>query len=68
MVGGIYEVVYSRILRGEGAKLTQLLPDLSYSLLLPFIGHEAASAEREQIRRRRPRAATPPTAGQQADA
>jgi AcrR family transcriptional regulator len=51
IVGGIYEVVYARILQGKGDQLLGLLPDLAYSLLLPFIGHEAAAKEREKIAR-----------------
>jgi AcrR family transcriptional regulator len=45
IVGGIHEVVYSRILRGETASLPGLLPELVYSMLLPFIGQEAALTE-----------------------
>ena len=51
IVGGIYEVVYSRILQGEGAQLLTLLPDLAYSIMLPYIGHEAAAQQMEAIRR-----------------
>jgi AcrR family transcriptional regulator len=51
IVGGIYEVVYARILQGEGARLPELLPDLAFSLLLPYIGHEDAAAQREEIQR-----------------
>jgi AcrR family transcriptional regulator len=51
IVGGIYEVVYARILQGKGETLPELLPDLAYSLLLPFIGHEAAAKERANIAR-----------------
>jgi AcrR family transcriptional regulator len=63
IVGGIYEVVYARILQGEGADLPKLLPDLAYSLLLPFTGDKAAAAERTRIMRSRPRAAAKPPAG-----
>ncbi len=45
IVGGIYEVVYSRVIQGQTAELLALLPDLCYSLMLPFIGH--ADAQRE---------------------
>jgi AcrR family transcriptional regulator len=45
IVGGIYEVVYSRVIQGQTAQLLTLLPDLGYSLMLPFIGH--ADAQRE---------------------
>ncbi|MFL5844475.1 MAG: TetR/AcrR family transcriptional regulator [Solirubrobacteraceae bacterium] len=57
IVGGIYEVVYSRILQGEGPQLRTLLPDLAYSIMLPYIGHEAAAARMEAVR------ANPPAPG-----
>ena len=49
IVGGIYEVVYSRVLRGEIRELPTLLPDLTYSALLPYLGPEAAAAERLRL-------------------
>jgi hypothetical protein len=49
-VGGMHEVIYSRILQGETSALPQLLPELAYSMLLPFVGHEAALAEYEALR------------------
>jgi AcrR family transcriptional regulator len=45
IVGGIYEVVYSRVLGGQTAELPALLGDLAYSMMLPFIGHEDAQRE-----------------------
>ncbi|MGH2847837.1 MAG: TetR/AcrR family transcriptional regulator, partial [Thermoleophilaceae bacterium] len=48
IVGGIYEVVYARVVRGEIRALPQLLPDLLYSALLPYAGTEAAMAERQR--------------------
>jgi AcrR family transcriptional regulator len=50
IVGGIHEVIYARILRGETASLPSLLPELTYSMLLPFVGQEAALAEYEALR------------------
>lgn len=44
IVGGIYEIVYSRVLHGRTAELPQLLPDLAYSMMQPYVGH--AKAER----------------------
>jgi AcrR family transcriptional regulator len=52
LIGGVYEVVYSRVLAGEAERLPQLLPDLLYSLLLPYLGPEAASAEMRKQRRK----------------
>jgi AcrR family transcriptional regulator len=59
IVGGIYEVVYSRVLQGRTAELPLLLPDLLYSMLLPYIGHDAAKAEYTRERRRLRRATAP---------
>jgi hypothetical protein len=49
VVGGIYEVVYTRVLRGEIQELPRLLPDLIYSSLLPYMGVEAAREERARL-------------------
>lgn len=45
IVGGIYEVTYSRVIAGEAKQLPSLQADLAFSLLQPYIGHEAASVE-----------------------
>jgi AcrR family transcriptional regulator len=45
IVGGIYEVVYTRIVRGDIRELPELLPDLLYPALLPYEGKEAAISE-----------------------
>jgi AcrR family transcriptional regulator len=49
IVGGFYEVVYSRVLAGQIRELPGLLPDLLYSALLPYLGPEAAAAERRRL-------------------
>jgi AcrR family transcriptional regulator len=49
VIGGIYEVVYTRVLRGEIRQLPELLPDLVYSALLPYLGPDAALAERRRL-------------------
>lgn len=49
IVGGIYEVVYARVLRGETATLPELLPDLVYSASLPYVGQATALAERRRM-------------------
>lgn len=51
VVGGIYEVVYSRLIAGEIEELPGLLADLAYSLMQPYLGDEEARRE----------AAKPPT-------
>jgi AcrR family transcriptional regulator len=52
LVGGIYEVIYSRLVAGKGDELPGLLPDLVFSLVLPYKGTEAASEVLKQERRR----------------
>jgi AcrR family transcriptional regulator len=49
LVGGLHEVVYTRVLRGKAAELRGLLPDLVYSALLPYLGPEAAATERSRL-------------------
>jgi AcrR family transcriptional regulator len=43
IVGGIYEVVYTRIVHGDIRQLPELLPDLTYCALLPYLGTQAAA-------------------------
>jgi AcrR family transcriptional regulator len=45
VVGGIFEVVYSRLIAGEAEELPRLLPGLAYSLMQPYIGDQAARRE-----------------------
>src|SRR6202020_1571348 len=40
LIGGIYEAVYARVLSGSTNELPGLLPSLSYSILLPYLGHQ----------------------------
>jgi AcrR family transcriptional regulator len=49
IVGGIYEVIYTRIVRGEIRELPRLLPDLMYSVVLPYAGPEAALSEHQRL-------------------
>lgn len=57
LVGGIYEVVYSRVLQGRGGELPGLLPDLLFFVLLPYVGQETATSVLKNERRRsRPKA------------
>jgi hypothetical protein len=48
IIGGIYEIVYSRVLQGKTAELPSLLPDLAYSMMMPYVGHDAAEREARQ--------------------
>jgi AcrR family transcriptional regulator len=50
LVGGVYELLYSEILHGATAQLPSRLPDIMYWLLQPFLGSEAAEAERDKAR------------------
>jgi AcrR family transcriptional regulator len=45
VIGGIYEVVFSRVLQGQAGELPALLRDLAYSMMLPYLGHERAEQE-----------------------
>jgi AcrR family transcriptional regulator len=49
VVGGINEVVATRLVRGHAAELPSLVPDLVYSALLPYVGREAAAAEHRRL-------------------
>ena len=50
IVGGIYEIVYSRVVQGNTSELPELLPDLAYSMILPYLGHQAADQALRQLR------------------
>lgn len=52
IVGGIYEIVYSRVLQGKTAELPDLLPDLAYSMMQPYVGHPKAERMVAPLRRR----------------
>jgi AcrR family transcriptional regulator len=51
VAGGINELLYSEILHGAVGRLPSRLPDLMFWVTLPFLGSDAASAERERVRR-----------------
>jgi hypothetical protein len=55
IAGGINELLYSEILHGAVARLPSRLPDLMFWVALPFLGAEAAAAERERLRLARTR-------------
>jgi len=52
LAGGVNELLYSEILHGATARLASRLPDLMFWLTLPFLGGEAAAAERDRARGR----------------
>jgi len=45
VVGAIYEIIYSRILRNRTEELPDLLPDLMYIALVPYLGPEEAARD-----------------------
>jgi AcrR family transcriptional regulator len=44
IVGGIYDVIYTRIQRGEIRQLPELAPDLAQSAVMHYLGPEGAKA------------------------
>jgi AcrR family transcriptional regulator len=50
IVGAIFEIVYARVLQERTAELPELLDQLMYCALAPFMGPAAASAEASSAR------------------
>jgi AcrR family transcriptional regulator len=48
IAGGINELIYSELLKGEGPRLPQRLPEIIFWLTQPFLGTDAAEAERRR--------------------
>jgi AcrR family transcriptional regulator len=55
VAGGVNEILYSEILHGAVARLPSRLPDLMFWVALPFLGADAAAAERDRLRLAAPR-------------
>jgi AcrR family transcriptional regulator len=55
VAGGINELLYSEILHGAATRLPSRLPDLMFWVALPFLGADAAAAERDRLRLAEPR-------------
>jgi AcrR family transcriptional regulator len=51
IVGGVLELLYSEVIHGATAELPERLPDIVYWVTQPFLGSDAAAAERERARR-----------------
>jgi AcrR family transcriptional regulator len=49
IVGGLYEVIYSRLAAGHPEQLLDELPEIVYCALVPFAGHAEAQAVRERV-------------------
>ncbi len=52
VVGGIYEIIYSRLQRNAAEELVEMLPELLYCALVPYIGHQAAEKAVREARER----------------
>lgn len=50
VVGGLYEILYQRVLNNETEQLPEILPDLVFCALVPFVGYERALAESDAAR------------------
>lgn len=55
MVGGLSEILYREIIAGATTELPQLVPELMYMSVLPFVGADAAARELDRGRRRQGR-------------
>jgi AcrR family transcriptional regulator len=47
-VGAIMARIYEEVVLGRATELPRLLPDLTYELLVPFVGEEVARAEQQR--------------------
>ena len=52
IVGGIYEVVYSRLVEHRADELRELLPDLAFAVMLPYAGPSRAQKALQTANRR----------------
>ena len=52
VVGGIYEIIYSRLQRDAADELIEMLPELLYCALVPYIGHRTAEKAVRDARER----------------
>jgi AcrR family transcriptional regulator len=50
VVGGLYEALYGYIIDGQAERLPELMPDLIYCGLVPYLGHRKALAAIEADR------------------
>jgi AcrR family transcriptional regulator len=63
VVGGIYEIVFAHVSRGEAAALPDLWPELLFNMLLPFVGSRKAASHAARARERRAEPRQAATAG-----
>ena len=57
VVGGIYEIIYNRLLRDAADELVEMLPELFYCALVPYIGHAKAEKAMQEAATHRAAAA-----------
>jgi AcrR family transcriptional regulator len=50
VIGGLYEALYTHIVGSQAVRLPELLPDLLYCALVPYLGHTKAIAARKRER------------------
>jgi AcrR family transcriptional regulator len=50
-VGATMARIYEEVVLGRAAELPRLLPDLTYDLLVPFVGEEVARAEQQRAKK-----------------
>jgi AcrR family transcriptional regulator len=50
-IGGATSMIFDEVRAGRGPELRQLLPDLLFAVLMPYLGPEAAEAEMRRIAR-----------------
>jgi AcrR family transcriptional regulator len=50
VIGGMYEILYTQIIEGHTERLPELLPELIYCVLVPYLGPAAALAARDAAR------------------
>lgn len=60
LIGGLEELVRSRIIHGATAQLPNLLPDLLFCLIQPLLGTDVATSERERAQLRLAGGVEPP--------
>lgn len=51
VIGGLYEILYTQIIEGQTERLPDLLPELIYCVLVPYVGPTQALAARDGARR-----------------
>jgi AcrR family transcriptional regulator len=53
VVGGIYEIIYTRLLRDAADELVEMLPELLYCAIVPYVGHRGAERAVQDTQARR---------------